>query len=270
MKLFNPDSTHWYKPDGQPMHHVAGAGGEMRPTTIRDARKLGLLPSVTNILGVIGKPELTAWLQEQAVLAALTLPRLPGEAENEFAKRVVADAQSVRDQAAAFGTEIHRGAERVALTMEVDDQNPVAPWLKKIRQWHQANCARLVWAERTLVNLDIGYAGTADLLIEHQKHGLTLVDIKTQGVKPGMQAKAYRTWCYQLAAYRAALGAGVTCLNLMINSREAADPVEHRWSEDEMQRGWAAFLAAQTLWCIEKSYDPTSWAKTEKKGGKKM
>src|SRR5436190_23373532 len=47
-------------------------------STLRDARKLGLLPSVTNILGVITKPELTAWLQEQAVLAALTLPRLEG------------------------------------------------------------------------------------------------------------------------------------------------------------------------------------------------
>jgi len=82
MKLFSPDAAHWYQRDGRPLHTVLSAKGEPRPTTLRDARKLNLLPSVTNILGIIAKPELTAWLQEQAVMAALTLPRLPGETES--------------------------------------------------------------------------------------------------------------------------------------------------------------------------------------------
>ena len=43
--------------------------------------------AVRDIIGVIAKPELTAWLQEQAVLAAITLPRLTGETEDAFAKR---------------------------------------------------------------------------------------------------------------------------------------------------------------------------------------
>ena len=85
MKLFSPDSAHWYQRDGVPLHTVLSAKGEPRPTTLRDARKLGLLPSVTNILGVIAKPGLTSWLQEQAVLAALTLPRIEGESEDAFA-----------------------------------------------------------------------------------------------------------------------------------------------------------------------------------------
>ena len=62
MRLFNPDSTHWYRRDGEPLHSVPSVKGDPRPTTLRDARKLGLLPSVTNVLGVIAKPELTAWL----------------------------------------------------------------------------------------------------------------------------------------------------------------------------------------------------------------
>ena len=84
MKLFSPDSAHWYQRDGVACHTVPSLKGEPRPTTLRDARKLGLLPSVTNILGVIAKPELTAWLQEQAVMAALTLPRIAGETEDAF------------------------------------------------------------------------------------------------------------------------------------------------------------------------------------------
>jgi len=57
-----------------------------------------------------------------------------------------------------------------------------------------------------LVNTELGYAGTADLLVEHQQHGLTLVDYKTQGVKPGYKARAYGSWGQQLAAYRRAIG----------------------------------------------------------------
>ena len=256
MKLFSPDSAHWYQRDGVPMHVVPSAKGDMRPATLRDARKLGLLPSVTNVLGVINKPELTRWLQEQAVIAALTLPRIDGESEDAFAQRVAADSLTTRDGAADFGTAVHHGAERVAQTLEVDPADPVAPWLNHYRDWFQTNCARLVWTERCLVSLDLGFAGTADLLMEHRQHGLCLIDLKTQGVKPGMKASAYKSWCYQLAAYRHALGEPITCLNLIINSREASPPVEHRWNEEDVQRGWTAFQAARTLWMVEKDYNP--------------
>ena len=266
MKLFSPDSAHWYQRDGSPSHTVLSAKGEPRPTTLRDARKLGLLPSVTNILGVIAKPELTAWLQEQAVMAALTLPRIAGETEDAFAKRVVADSQTTRDGAADFGTAFHHGAERVAQTLEVDAEHPAAGWLKHYRCWYQGNALALRWTERVLVHPEGCYAGTADLLIEHPVHGLTLVDLKTMKIKPGAKPTPYKSWCYQLAAYRVALlsspgfdttrGEPVRCMNLIVNSNEPAAPVEHLWSEDEIQVGWQAFMAAHRLWCIEKNYAP--------------
>src|SRR5512137_708288 len=120
MKLFSADRAHWYQRNGVPLHTVPSAKGEPRPTTLRDARKLGLYPSVTNILGVIAKPELDSWKQEHAVLSALTLPREPGESEDAFAKRVVRDALATRDSAADFGTGFHHGAQRVAQSLEVD------------------------------------------------------------------------------------------------------------------------------------------------------
>ena len=86
MKLFPALTSSLVSPhDGVPLHTVLSAKGEPRPTTLRDARKLGLLPSVTNILSILSKPELTSWLQEQAVMAALTLPRIAGETEDAFA-----------------------------------------------------------------------------------------------------------------------------------------------------------------------------------------
>lgn len=261
MKLFSPDSAHWYQRDGVACHTVPSLKGSlqtatMRPTTLRDARKLGLLPSVTNILGVIAKPELTTWLQEQAVMAALTLPRIAGESEDAFAKRVVEDSLTTRDNAAGFGTAFHHGAERIAQTLELDLQHPAADWLRHYRDWYQAQVRELHWTERTLVEPLRGFAGTADLLVEHREHGWCIVDLKTMKVRPGEKPKPYKSWCYQLAAYRNALGRPVKCLNLIVNSLQAAPPVEHLWSEEELGNGLEAFYAAHRLWVIEKGYDP--------------
>ena len=219
-------------------------------------RKLGLLPSVTNILSVIAKPELTSWLQEQAVLAAITLPRLPGETEDAFARRVVEDSLTTRDGAAEFGTAFHAGAERVANTLEVDREHPATKWLSHYRVWFQSNVQAVRWTERVLVNPEWCYAGTADLLIDHAVHGLTLVDLKTMKIRPGAKAAPYKNWCYQLAAYRRALGQSVKCMNLIVNSTEPSVPIEHVWPDDQIESGWKAFLAAHQLWVVEKSYDP--------------
>src|SRR5512136_143270 len=140
MKLFNPENAHWYRRDGEPLHSVPSAKGEPRATTLRDARKLGLLPSVTNVLGVINKPELVEWKMTEAVLAALTLPRLAGEGEDEFAKRVVLDAQSRVKTAVDFGSAFHAGAEQVATSLTVDEASPVAAWLGQHWTWFRENC----------------------------------------------------------------------------------------------------------------------------------
>lgn len=243
------------------MHTVLSTKNEPRPTTLRDARKLGLLPSVTNILGVVAKPELVDWKMEQAVLAALTLPRREGESLDEFALRAVEDSQGRGRSAAEFGTAFHAGAVLVAKGIQVDPAGPCAAWLEEYRAWFQANCVRLVWTERALVSSELGYAGTADLLMEHQAYGWTLVDLKTQlrkGAtgKAKWEPRAYASWRYQLAAYRRAIGNRVACMNLIVNSAEPGPPVEHLWSQEELEQGWKVFEAAQVIWRTEKNYDP--------------
>ena len=265
MSLFSPDSTQWYDRHGNPCHTVRAKNGEMRATDLGDTRKLGLLPSVTNILGVVAKPEVTVWLQERAVVAALTLPRLQGEAEDAFARRVVADSQTTRPGAADFGSAFHHGAERVARTLEVDPADPLAPWLRLYRDWFQANCVCLVWTERSLASPELGCAGTADLLIEHPMHGRTLVDLKTQSVEEARGPSTYRSWGYELAAYRRMLGEPVKCMNLIVNSREPHPPIEAVWGEAELERCWVGFEAAMAVWRVEKNYDPR-FQRTEDRG----
>ena len=101
------ESGHWYDKNGNPAYRIIGANGKERNTTLRDAKKLGLLPSVTTVIGAVAKPGLNRWLQEQAILAALTLPRLDGEEEKDWLSRVLNDSKAQGKDAAARGTAIH-------------------------------------------------------------------------------------------------------------------------------------------------------------------
>ena len=105
------ESLHWYGRDGKPQYTVTAKNGNQRATTLADARKMNLVPSVTTILNVAAKPGLERWKQEQMLLAALTLPRAPEESEQSFIHRVVADSKEQGKQAAERGNRIHAAVE---------------------------------------------------------------------------------------------------------------------------------------------------------------
>ncbi len=92
-KTIVSESTHWYRTDGTPCYQVPRADGKgLRPTTLRDARKLGLVPSVTGIIRCAAAPQLEAWKRKQLALACLTLPRIEGESADDFMVRAERDA----------------------------------------------------------------------------------------------------------------------------------------------------------------------------------
>ncbi len=232
MKLLSPNSAYWYQRNGVTCYTAPSLKDESYPTRPRDVCELGLLPSVTNILGLIAK-----W--------------------------GVADSQTTRDGAADFGTAFHAGAERITHTLEVDRMDLLSSRLSRYRDWYQANSLVLCWPEKVLAHPECGYASTIDLLIEHPAHELTLVDLKTMKVKPGMKATLNKSWGHQLAAYRWALSEPVKCMNLIVNSLEPSAPIKHVWTDDEIETGWQAFMSAYRLRVIEKGYDPSAKASTE-------
>jgi len=159
------ESSHWYKPDGTPAYEVERADGKgMRKTTLADARKLNLLPSVTTILKLLHKQALVDWLIEQAVLSVLTTPRNPGETDDAFVQRVL-HTERVQDQesqkARDRGTEIHQSLEALFQGKEISKD--IDPW---VRPAFDAVCqyGRLVATEAVLVG--DGYAGRTDLVQE--------------------------------------------------------------------------------------------------------
>ena len=229
---------HWYQKDGTPAYTIIGKNGKERNVTLRDARKLGLLPSVTTIIGCASSPSLTNWKIDQAILSALTLGRLEEETEKEYVDRIKADAQEQAKKAAERGTQIH------AWVQEGFEGKPVALAGTKYftRAYHEV-------LEQTKVNDWIcekpfateKYGGKCDLHNEQY-----LLDIKTTD-KPVADLKLWESHFMQLAAYRNGLKLIIPCGILWINSVTAESRLV--WAEeDELDKGWKMFNALLDYW----------------------
>lgn len=130
MADFASESGHWYLADGTPYYTLVGANGKERPVTLRDARKVGALPSVTTIIRMAAAPALERWKRNQLLLAALTLPRHDGESEADWLKRVEQDWQEEGRAAADKGSAIHAAIEQ-HFRGEIPDEE-LWPWVKLV------------------------------------------------------------------------------------------------------------------------------------------
>ena len=235
------ESNHWYTRDGAPMYTVEAVKGSQRATTLRDARKLNLVPSVTTILNVAAKPALTNWLQQQVLLAALTLPRRPDEPEKEYIDRIINDSKEQGRSAADAGTDIHASIqsfyEGQTTERHKDHVNGCVIALQRYFG-HQA------WvAERSFAH-EIGFGGKCDLHAQN-----LVVDIKTKDFTDPDKVDAYDEHMMQLAAYRVGLGMpDARCANIFV-SRSVPGLVKIvEWDQTDLQRGWQMFHALLTFW----------------------
>ena len=261
-------SSHWYFPDGTPLHQVPRADGKgERPTSLRDARKLGLFPSVTNVLSILAKPGLEAWKQEQAILAALTLPRNEGEPLDDFARRVVADMSSEVGRAADLGSAVHAAIEGYAQGRWLPEDKDVARLFEPARQWFDADVVAVHTVEIAAAHTEWGYAGRVDLVATLKSTGRpTVIDFKTQKVRRDKNGSfkpiLHDTWPLQLEAYRQALIsrdkglAGAAIASVVIGSSEPVPVVVKVWDDADKPGFFRAFLAARDLWVWQKNYCP--------------
>ena len=65
VKTADSETGHWYTQTGEPAYRIIGKNGVERNTRLTDARERGLVPSVTTITGLLAKPGLNNWLQQQ-------------------------------------------------------------------------------------------------------------------------------------------------------------------------------------------------------------
>lgn len=196
-------SAHYYTLGGEACHTVPKKDGTgNRPTTLADARKLNLLPSVTGILKVLDKPALNAWKIEQAALAVLTAPRKEGEELDAFVKRVLheerqqeQETQVARDK----GIEIHDAIESYFAGLEVPEAMEawIRPVLDRLMEFGEKASSEVI-----LVGDD--YAGQTDLL-QDCGEWWRIWDFKGTKNLPDPARGAWLEHQLQLAAYGMAL-----------------------------------------------------------------
>lgn len=239
------DKNHWYYPDGTPCHEVPNKSkpGEVRSTTLRDAKALGLFPSVTNFLSIISRPGLEIYKQNQILLSAATSPYDQSNAD-AWAKQVLEDAQKHAKEASELGTAIHGAIEKRLkgeATKEYFDY--VDPVLQEMY------CREMLInpkAEHSFAH-PIGFGGKIDY---HNDE--FLVDFKTKAFTES-KGLAYDENLFQLAAYRFGLQLPhLRCFNIYISTTVKGLYHFHEWKEDELKWGLQVSLKALELWKLMK------------------
>ena len=233
------ENGHWYTKQGTTAYTTIGKTGE-RPTTLRDAKKLGLLPSVTTIIGVASKGEgLLRWMQEQAILAALTLPRLDGEEEGVWLSRVMKDSKATGREAAERGTAIHNIIQGYFEQMYFPEK---PAYLDAIDNALNNAFGSQPWLSEKSFGHPLGYGGKCDLMakqINGQGTGF-IVDFKTKTTDLD-KVDVYFEHELQLAAYREGLNLpNARCAIVFVNgTTNQVKLIEVE--ESRLQKGWECF-----------------------------
>lgn len=246
----------WYDGFGksQPLQPNKSKPGEMRATTLADARKLGLYPSVTTIINsVLNKPVLTQWKLAHMLQAALTLPRIDGESLDDYAARVIEDYEKYPTEARDTGAAIHNAISSWLTTGDFRVEPEIWPVMEKFLLWFKAQDFEYEATEKAVISQRYAYAGTLDL-VGYWRGKRTYIDFKTCDKEP-TQANFYDDWSLQPAAYAMADGAdlGTAQLVNVAISRTVPGAIEIKvWGENE--RHWSRFECLLNYWRLTNNF----------------
>lgn len=250
------ESVHWYRQDGGPQYTVKAKDGFDRPTTLRDARAMGLVPSVTTILKIMAKPGLEQWKLEQMLLSALTLPRQPSEPEKEYIARIVADSKQTGKQAAEAGTRIHESIEQwFAGKKQVEHKEAAIAFEEAITKHFGTHVSQGWLVEHSFAK--DGYGGKVDMYTGpngYAPKGIVL-DTKSKDFGPRDKVEAYDEHLMQLAAYRAGLGLPeARCANVFVSRTHPGLIHIVEWPQEALARGYQMFKCLLDFWLLKNNF----------------
>lgn len=241
--------THWYKKeDGSPFYTIIGTNGKERNVTLRDARKLkNIVPSVTTILKESARPGLNLWIQNQVLLAALTLPRIDNETEAEWIVRIMDDSKQTAIKAAERGTQIHTWIQQGfegKLTIGDDGyeyyQAAAATLFDSVQE---IGVQEIAWICESSFATD-RFGGKVDLYSLAPKY---IIDVKTKDTTLD-NVKTWDEHDMQTAAYRYGLNQpAAKCGILFISTLDTSAKLV--WIEEKkLERGLQMFNALLGYW----------------------
>lgn len=235
---------HFYDATGLPCYTVPNIskGGE-RNTTVADARKLGLVPSVTELFNQLSKEGLMRWKEDHLLRASWEMMFEDHNGFEDYKRNIRAKVKEHTDKAPKLGSEIH----------------------DELEQWYKAGgditpgdrIYHAVFAVRDQVGKSdyvaeesfyhpLGFGGKIDL---HCKDRNIVLDFKTKDTTDIKKMKGYDEHIMQLAAYRQGLSIPTAeCYNLFISTQDPKLVKLVKYTEKELERAWEMFKCLLSFW----------------------
>jgi len=259
--------SHWYDKQGNPRYEVEGKKG-LRPSTLRDARKFGWVPSVSTVWGdVVTKPMLNKWIQSE-LMGALWKEFHAGENMGvgggypEYEKMARVRFNEKQQKVMGRGTMIHDHLEKYFTKRQAEVPSEYLGLCQRVATKLQEVTSNDVsnpnnhWRVEAPFSHQSGYGGKVDLYNDNW-----VVDFKTKefGDKPNVKKMVYDDYGVQLAAYDQGLPPvnGLTgsrrLLNLFI---DVGSSRVLEWEHEDVARFRSMFNHALELWKLMKKYNP--------------
>jgi hypothetical protein len=193
-------------PMAKPKKLEDGTVRTTRKATIKDARAMGLLESVTSIIKetFATSKQLIDWITEQTLDACIQFP-FSGNKDNPeeielYKKMIYAKSNEFRDYTADRGKLIHACVNRWIDMGTMADEPACNNAITMLDAYLRHNKVNLKTSEKKLGSKQLGFAGTPDLYCDCEDGNRIILDIKTTNVKTF--TTPYDSWKLQLGAYR--------------------------------------------------------------------
>jgi hypothetical protein len=253
------ESGHWYNRQGESRHEVDG-----KPTTLRDARKNGWVPSSTTVLQVYPKPGLENAIRWELVLMTKEFPRrmFPDLSDWDYYQLIVSKQKDKSMEAARVGTIYHHAIEALLKDEELPESSKEIPvtFFPAFKEWWNKQGLHGVELEQSFAS-SLGYGGRIDCIAVTEDDVHYYIDWKTQDTKEGKKVQYWETWPLQLESYARGdqnfLGTDIpnyVIMSVVVSRNEPGRIESKTWLEND--RHWNAFVNCLEMWKYMKNYDP--------------
>lgn len=161
------EAGHWYNENGL-VETVPNAKGDKQiKPDLRHAKKFNLYPSVTTILGVVDKPNLTKWKINEHIRACSYIDKQgKDESFSDYCARVSEQMQKFNDHA-QVGTDIHSEIAKYLENYTYKYDKVAKKAIKYVEDLEfdaDLDCSTdsVVESEKPFINHALAYGGTID------------------------------------------------------------------------------------------------------------
>lgn len=242
---------HWYNKDGDSVYQVVGSKGQVRDTTLRDAKKEGYFPSVTSILAVEASPGLVQYKLNQLLDAAwgsqLDIEQIDFK---EWKELLLKKSEEHAKNASDKGSTIHDALEMMIATNKKPKDKNILNICEPAIELLKEKFPNAKWkAEKSFTDTYYGFGGKVDL---HDPVNNVVLDFKTKDTDDIKKMQPYDSHHMQTAAYSVGLfGAKVAKndvkrYNLFISTQK--EGLLNLTESVDFDRDWAMFFSLCCFW----------------------